>query len=95
MNKSDLVEALADKLELPNREAKAVLNTILDIMADTLERGESIQIRGFGSFQIKQYDSYEGRNPSTGEKTIVKPKKLPIFKVGKDLRERVNEPYKK
>ena len=60
-------------------------------MTEALARGESIEIRGFGSFVIKQYDSYEGRNPKTGKKIKVKPKKLPFFKVGKDLREQVNQ----
>ena len=59
-------------------------------MTEALAKGESIEIRGFGSFVIKKYDSYEGRNPKTGKKIKVKPKKLPFFKVGKDLREQVN-----
>ena len=59
-------------------------------MTEALARGESIEIRGFGSFVIKKYDSYEGRNPKTGKKIQVRPKKLPFFKVGKDLREKVN-----
>ena len=58
-------------------------------MADALARGESIEIRGFGSFIVKHYESYTGRNPKTGEKITVQPKKLPFFKVGKDLREQV------
>ena len=90
MNKSDLIEALAVKLKLPVREAASITNTIIETMSDALARGESIEIRGFGSFVVKQYDSYIGRNPKTGEKIKVAPKKLPFFKVGKDLRERVN-----
>lgn len=60
-------------------------------MTEALVRGESIEIRGFGSFVVKEYGSYEGRNPKTGKKIKVRPKKLPFFKVGKDLREKVNK----
>ena len=90
MNKSELIEALAQDINIPHREAAAITNTIIDTMMEALARGESIEIRGFGSFVIKKYDSYEGRNPKTGKKIKVRPKKLPFFKVGKDLREQVN-----
>lgn len=90
MNKSDLIEALSQDIDLPHREAAAITNTIIETMTDALAKGESIEIRGFGSFVIKDYGTYEGRNPKTGEKIKVKPKKLPFFKVGKDLREQVN-----
>ncbi len=90
MNKSELIEALAQDIGIPHREAAAITNTIIDTMIESLAKGESIEIRGFGSFVIKQYESYEGRNPKTGKKIKVKPKKLPFFKVGKDLREQVN-----
>ncbi len=90
MNKSELIETLAQDIGVPHREAAAITNTIIDTMTNALAKGESIEIRGFGSFVIKQYNSYEGRNPKTGKKIKVKPKKLPFFKVGKDLREQVN-----
>lgn len=90
MNKSELIEALAQKTDIPLREADSVTNTILEAMTKTLVAGESIEIRGFGSFVVKEYDSYKGRNPKTGDKISVPPKKLPFFKVGKELRERVN-----
>ncbi|MEJ2134646.1 MAG: integration host factor subunit beta [Desulfofustis sp.] len=90
MNKSELIEALAQDIGIPHREAAAITNTVIDTMTEALARGESIEIRGFGSFVIKQYGSYEGRNPKTGRKIKVSPKKLPFFKVGKDLREQVN-----
>ncbi len=90
MNKSELIEALAQDINIPHREAAAITNTVIDTMTDALARGESIEIRGFGSFVIKEYEAYEGRNPKTGKKILVKPKKLPFFKVGKDLREKVN-----
>lgn len=91
MNKSELIEALAQDINVPHREAAAITNTVIDTMTEALSRGESIEIRGFGSFVIKHYDSYEGRNPKTGKKIKVKPKKLPFFKVGKELREQVNQ----
>ena len=90
MNKSELIEALAQEINIPHREAAAITNTIIDTMTEALANGESIEIRGFGSFVIKEYGSYEGRNPKTGKKIKVKPKKLPFFKVGKELREKVN-----
>jgi integration host factor subunit beta len=91
MNKADLTNVLASKIEITRHEAKAVIKTILETMTSALVCGESIEIRGFGSFSVKQYKSYEGRNPKTGEKTFVKQKKLPFFKPGKDLKEQVNE----
>ena len=91
MNKSELIEALAEKMQLPVREAASITNTIIETMSDALAGGDSIEIRGFGSFVVKEYESYTGRNPKTGENMKVSPKKLPFFKVGKDLRERVNK----
>ena len=91
MNKSQLIEALAQEINLPLREASPITNTILDTMVDALAAGDSIEIRGFGSFVVKDYESYMGRNPKTGESIKVPPKKLPFFKVGKELKENVNE----
>jgi integration host factor subunit beta len=91
MNKSELIETLSEKVNLPVRETAAVAKTIIDTMSEALVHGDSIEIRGFGSFTVKKYGSYTGRNPKSGEKIDVAPKKLPFFKVGKDLRERVDE----
>ena len=91
MNKSQLIEALAQEINLPLREASPITNTILDTMVEALASGDSIEIRGFGSFVVKDYESYTGRNPKTGESIKVPPKKLPFFKGGKDLKERVNK----
>lgn len=91
MNKSELIEAISQAVNLPHREASSITNTILETMIETLADGDSIEIRGFGSFVIKEYDAYQGRNPKTGEKIEVPPKKLPFFKVGKELKERVNQ----
>jgi integration host factor subunit beta len=91
MNKSQLIEALAQEINLPHREASPITDTILDTMVEALAAGDSIEIRGFGSFVVKEYDSYTGRNPKTGDSIKVPPKKLPFFKVGKDLKEKVNK----
>lgn len=92
MNKSELVEALANENGLTYKKAEEIVNLIFDSMADTLSDGGRIEIRGFGSFVVKDYKSYMGRNPKTGEVIKVRPKRLPFFKVGKELRERVNLP---
>ena len=93
MNKSELVEALANENGLTYKRAEEIVNLIFDAMADTLSSGGRIEIRGFGSFVVKDYKSYMGRNPKTGEVIKVRPKRLPFFKVGKELRERVNRPH--
>ncbi|MBE0599033.1 MAG: integration host factor subunit beta [Desulfuromonadales bacterium] len=90
MNKSELVEALAGQKNLTFKKSEEVINLIFDSMAHELARGGRIEIRGFGSFMVKDYKAYMGRNPKTGEVIKVRPKRLPFFKVGKELRERVN-----
>ncbi len=90
MNKSDLVEMLAEKLMQPKKKAEDIVNLIFDSMTSALATGGRIEIRGFGSFVTKSYESYTGRNPRTGESISVRPKRLPVFKVGKELKERVN-----
>jgi integration host factor subunit beta len=91
MNKSELVESLANKKNLTYKKAEEIVNLIFDSMTQALVEGGRIEIRGFGSFVVKDYKSYMGRNPKTGEVIQVLPKKLPFFKVGKELRERVNQ----
>ena len=91
MNKTDLIDALASEAGLAQHKAKAVLNTILEAMTSALVCGNSIEIRGSCSFTVKQCKSYEGRNPKTGKKTIVKSKKLSFVKPGKELKAQVNE----
>jgi integration host factor subunit beta len=90
MTKSELTEALSKELNLSTSETTGIISTILDSMTNALANGDNIEIRGFGSFTIKHYESYTGRNPKTGLETEVKAKKLPFFKVGKDLKEAVN-----
>ena len=91
MNKSALIEELAADLSLMPATASSIVNTILDTMTETLAQGDNIEIRGFGSFTVREYPAYCGRNPKTGGKVQVKPKKLPFFKTGKELREGVND----
>jgi len=90
MNKSQLIEALAKEEDLALKKAEEIINTVFGEMEKALVRGERVEIRGLGSFKVKNYDGYEGRNPKTGEVIKVKPKKLPFFKVGKELKERVD-----
>ncbi len=90
MNKSELIDALAAQKGISFKKAEEIINTIFDSMTTALITGERIEIRGFGSFVIKEYKAYTGRNPKTGESIGVKPKKLPFFKVGKELKERVS-----
>lgn len=90
MNKSDLTKRVADQTGHSEKETAAVVNTILDTMSQALVKGNGVEIRGFGSFSVKDYGAYTGRNPKTGEEAQVAPKKLPVFKVGKELRERVD-----
>lgn len=90
MNKSQLIEALAKAENLTIKKAEMVVNTLFEHMTAALMRGDRIEIRGFGSFKIKKYDGYQGRNPKTGEIIEVAEKKLPFFKVGKELKEMVD-----
>ncbi len=90
MTKSDLVNALAARADITQARAEQVVNVIFESMADSLVKGEGIEIRGFGSFSVRDYRGYTGRNPRTGEPVDVAPKRLPFFKVGKELRELVN-----
>jgi integration host factor subunit beta len=90
VNKSELIERLAERTGLNVLQAEEVVNLIYKKMKDTMVNGGRIEIRGFGSFVVKEYEAYQGRNPKTGEKISVPPKKLPFFKVGKELKERID-----
>lgn len=90
MNKSELVEVLAARAGLPQNKAEEVVNTIFVAMAEALAQDRRIEIRGFGSFVNKRYEPYVGRNPKTGAAIEVKGKVVPFFKVGKELKDRVN-----
>jgi integration host factor subunit beta len=91
MTKRDLIEKLSEKVkDLSLRDAEIIVNTVFDSMTEALASGDRIEIRGFGSFQVKERRSREGRNPRTGVKVSVEEKKVPFFKVGKELKERVD-----
>jgi len=91
MNKSELIKTLAEKKGIHVDEATVVVSTFFDSVKQSLIRGERVEIRGFGSFKVKDYGGYTGRNPKTGEIVQVRPKKLPFFRPGKELKEFVNK----
>ncbi len=90
MNKSDLIEALSKDTGLRKGKAEEIVKIVFNIMANALAKGDRVEIRGFGSFKVKHYDGYAGRNPKTGEPIKIKAKKLPFFKCGRELKERVD-----
>ncbi|HEY5765598.1 MAG TPA: integration host factor subunit beta [Candidatus Deferrimicrobiaceae bacterium] len=91
MTKSDLVQMLSERLgTLTKKECEVIVDTVFQNMRDALQRGEKIEIRGFGSFTVRVRRAKEGRNPKTGEKVFIPEKRIPFFKVGKELREMVN-----
>jgi len=90
MTKSDLISLLATRHNLTETQAARIVNLIFDGFKDALEKGDRIEIRGFGNFVMREYGNYTGRNPKTGKEVEVKPKRLPYFKVGKELKERMN-----
>ncbi len=90
MNKSDLIDSLAKKENLTDKQATEIINLVFDGFADELKHGGRIEIRRFGSFAMREYGGYKGRNPKTGNAVKVKPKRLPFFKVGRELKEKVD-----
>ena len=91
MNKSELIKTLAEETNISLDDATTVVNTFVESMKKTLLAGDRIEIRGFGSFKIKEYGGYSGRNPKTGEKISVVPKRLTFFRAGKELKEFINQ----
>jgi integration host factor subunit beta len=90
MNKADLVNELKNQNGFTRQQAENVVDIFFNTMADALAKGERVEIRGLGSIFVKEYKSYTGRNPKSGEPVKVKPKKLPFFRCGKELKERVD-----
>ena len=90
MNKLELIQALKESNGLSKSEAATIVDLFFNEMANALARGDRVEIRGLCSFYVKKYKAYAGRNPKTGEPARVKPKKLPFFKIGKELKERVD-----
>jgi integration host factor subunit beta len=89
MNKVDLIQALKDTNNLTKTEAEKIVTLFFDNMSEALAQGDRVEIRGLCSFFVKKYDGYTGRNPKTGEKVKIASKKLPFFKAGKELKDRV------
>ena len=90
MNKSDLVVALVDKKNLTEKQATEIVDLMFKGFTNELKNGGRIEIRGFGSFTVRKYKAYKGRNPKNGEHVDVKPKRLPFFKVGRELKKMVD-----
>lgn len=89
MNKSDLIASLSEAKDLSIHRADQIVNLVFSSMSDELLKSGRIEIRGFGSFAVKDYDGYIGRNPRTGIEVNVAPKKLPIFRAGKEIKARL------
>jgi integration host factor subunit beta len=90
VNKAELTAEVTKRVKVSQKVAKVVVDAVFEEMVYALRRGDRVEIRGFGSFAIRNYGSYQGRNPKTGATVNVLPKKLPFFKVGKELKERVD-----
>ena len=90
MNKLELIDTLRNECQISKKEAATVVDLFFNEMANALSKGDRVEIRGLCSFYVKKYKAYAGRNPKTGEPTSVKGKKLSFFKVGKELKERVD-----
>ena len=91
MNKSQLFKKLSEIWNITEKDAKLCVDTLFDAMTETLAADDRIEIRGFGSFKVKQYQSYEGRNPKTGEPVQVPEKRLPVFKMSNKLKKGMND----
>lgn len=91
MNKLELVEALREEAGITKNEAEVIVSMVFEEMSNAMANGDRVEIRGLCSFCVKQYKAYIGRNPKTGEKVEIKPKKLPFFKSGKELKDRVDK----
>ena len=90
MNKSELIKTLSETQNIANDDAALLLESFVDIIKATLVEGNRVEIRGFGSFQMKDYKGYTGRNPRSGEQVTVGPKRLPFFRPGKELKDFLN-----
>ena len=93
MVKSELIEGLAERADITLAKAEEIIDLFFDAVTDTLCNGHRVEIRGFGAFTVREYKKYEGRNPKTGEKIIVPPKRLPFWKTGMELKQRVDSAF--
>jgi len=91
MNKSDLIEILSKNNNIPIRKAELIIEAFFDFIVKSIKEGKRVEIRGLGSFYGKSYKAYMGRNPNTGEKILVPPKILPLFRAGRELKNLLNQ----
>jgi len=90
MTKADLVERVADRINMTKKQTEVIVNTLFSSITDALTRGDKVELRGFGSFRVRRRNSREGRNPKTGKGVHIPSKRVPFFKAGKELREMVD-----
>jgi integration host factor subunit beta len=90
MNKLELIDTLRNEGQISKKEAATIVDLFFGEISEALAEGDRVEIRGLCSFSVKEYNSYQGRNPRTGERVQVSPKKLPFFKCGKELKDRVD-----
>ncbi len=92
MTKSELIEAVSARVKsFSKKDVEVIVDSLFKSMAESLARGEKVEIRGFGSFKIKEREGRQGRNPKSGENIFIEPKRVPFFKAGKEIRERINK----
>ena len=91
MTKAELVEKVADKIQLTKKQTETVVNILLNSSTEALSGGDKVELRGFGSFRIRKRNPREGRNPKTGDTVQIPAKRVPFFKAGKELREMVDD----
>jgi integration host factor subunit beta len=92
MTKSELIEAVSARVKsFSKKDVEVIVDSLFNSMTESLSRGEKVEIRGFGSFKIKERDGRQGRNPKSGENIFIEPKRVPFFKAGKEIRERINK----
>ncbi|MBI5453623.1 MAG: integration host factor subunit beta [Deltaproteobacteria bacterium] len=91
MTKSELIEIVASKVgNFSRKDIEVIVDTLFDSMSNSLSKGDKVEIRGFGSFKIKEREGRQGRNPKSGENIFIQSKRVPFFKAGKEIRERIN-----
>ncbi|SME96837.1 HU family DNA-binding protein [Pseudobacteriovorax antillogorgiicola] len=93
MVKSELIESLAERADITLAKAEEVVDLFFNGVTETLANGDRVEIRGFGAFTVREYKSYKGRNPKTGEQITVPPKRLPFWKTGQELKQRVDSAF--
>ena len=90
MTKSQIIDMVAETTRYPRKTVELAVNTMFDGMVEAMQNGERVEVRGFGNFTVREYKAYTGRNPKTGEPVKVPAKRMPFFKVGKELRSLIN-----